>query len=593
MYLSLIDTVSKIVKTYGVDILSDPKFWHILSDSYSFGNEYSLKDTFKSCLSIGYVSKLIAIKGNSKKTKAEIAHIVDSENKLNTGKKKEYSAVLYSIAIAIGSCNKKDYSDFINRNNPQTAPKPKHKPKRPNSPSITFGVVFSTLVGLIILFAGTLFYGAYLYDGWWMFPVILLMGIIQIGYCAFCLNIFDNPYLKWNDETKRVAVYCYIPIICCFFINSLVPFFLCNESIRRTLYHHFSDDFNPSTLSGDENAFVGFERHLIEAPGFFSIVLTIIFAFCLFSCCLGLYSEKFSFTYPRYSISKRAMIIITCSCFCGYSMLFLAPSFKRYSQRETYIHEHNEWSAKNLEARKHNHELIESRKHMTPELSFKGIKLGISFETAQEYAKALSDFERNIYSHYSMCPKSHKSLANAYMGWKPKEDSDSIWLTGELIAGKSTIDNTSICLRILEKDNRVYSIVVVPEESENWNCPKGYFSNYKDLIELYKKKYGEPEIVYRDSHSSEHYFPTNDNISEYVWTFGNGAIRLSSDYIIYSPRAFELDVKRVNDILDKKERAEELEKQHRLHQIDSAKRAIIVDDSLRRINKHKNAINEI
>lgn len=89
MYLSLIDTVSKIVKTYGVDILSDPKFWHILSDSYSFGNEYTLKDTFKSCLSTDYIPKLIAIKGNSKKTKAEIAHIVDSEDKLNPGKEKE------------------------------------------------------------------------------------------------------------------------------------------------------------------------------------------------------------------------------------------------------------------------------------------------------------------------------------------------------------------------------------------------------------------------------------------------------------------------------------------------------------------------
>lgn len=593
MYLSLIDTVSKIVNTYGIDILSDPKFWHILTDSYSFGNEYALRDTFKSCLVSGYVSKLVAIKGSSKKTKAEIAHIVDSENKLNPGKGKEYSAVLYSIAIAIGSCNKKDYSDFINRNNPQPSPKPRHKPNKPNSSSITFGVIFSTLVGLIILFAGTLFYGAYLYDRWWMFPVILLMGIIQIGYCAFCLNTFDNPYLKWSDTTKRIAVSCYIPIIFCFFINSLLPFFLCNESIRWNIYHYFSDDFIPSTLSGEENAYVGFERHLIDAPGFFSIVLTIILAFCLFSCCLGLYSEKFSFRYPRYSFSKWAIIIISSFCFFGYSMLFLAPTLKRYSQRETYIQEHKEWSIKNLEAQRHNHELIESRKHFTPELSFKGIKLGISFETAQEYANALSDFERNIYSHYSVCPKKHKDLANAYMGWRPQEDTDSIWLTGELIAGKLTIDNTPVCLRILGKDNKVYSIVILPEDSENWNCPKGYFSNYEELIELYKKKYGEPEITYRDSHFSDYYLSDNDNISEYVWTFGNGTIRLSSDYIIYSPKIFELDVKRINDILDKKERAEELEKQHRLHQIDSAKRAKIVADSIRRINNHKNAINEI
>ena len=126
MYLSLIDAVSQIVKTYGVDILSDSKFWHVLSDSYSFGNDY-LKDTFKSCLDTGYISKLVSIKGNSKKIKKEIAHIVDSKNKLDSGKEREYSAVLYSVAIAVGSCNKNDYSDFTNRYNP--------KPSKPNKKS--------------------------------------------------------------------------------------------------------------------------------------------------------------------------------------------------------------------------------------------------------------------------------------------------------------------------------------------------------------------------------------------------------------------------------------------------------------------------
>lgn len=61
MYLNLIDAVSTIVKTYGVNILSDPRFWHILSDSYSFGYDYALKDTFKSCLTTGYISKLVSI----------------------------------------------------------------------------------------------------------------------------------------------------------------------------------------------------------------------------------------------------------------------------------------------------------------------------------------------------------------------------------------------------------------------------------------------------------------------------------------------------------------------------------------------------
>lgn len=88
---------------------------HILSDSYSFGDEYALKDIFKRCLNIGYVSKLMAIKGNTKRTKIEIARIIDSEKKINPDKEQEYTAVLYSVAVAVGSCTKNDY---LERNQP-------------------------------------------------------------------------------------------------------------------------------------------------------------------------------------------------------------------------------------------------------------------------------------------------------------------------------------------------------------------------------------------------------------------------------------------------------------------------------------------
>ena len=94
MYLSLIDTVTQIVKNYGVSILSDSKFWHILNDSYSFGNEYSLRDIFKSCINTGYISSLVALRGNTKKTKEEISHIIKSEKKIHPGKEQEYAAVL-------------------------------------------------------------------------------------------------------------------------------------------------------------------------------------------------------------------------------------------------------------------------------------------------------------------------------------------------------------------------------------------------------------------------------------------------------------------------------------------------------------------
>lgn len=113
MYLSLIDAVDKIVATYGVDILTGPKFWYILSDVYSFGSEYTLKEVVKRCVDAGYVTGLVVLKGDTGKTEKEISRIVEAEGKAHPGKKKEYAAVLYSVAIAIGSCSKADYEDFL------------------------------------------------------------------------------------------------------------------------------------------------------------------------------------------------------------------------------------------------------------------------------------------------------------------------------------------------------------------------------------------------------------------------------------------------------------------------------------------------
>ena len=72
MYLSLIDAVSKIVKTYGVDILSDPKFWQVLSDSYSFGNEYALKTYSKVVWLLVIFLNLLLLRETQRKPKPKL-----------------------------------------------------------------------------------------------------------------------------------------------------------------------------------------------------------------------------------------------------------------------------------------------------------------------------------------------------------------------------------------------------------------------------------------------------------------------------------------------------------------------------------------
>lgn len=581
MYLSLIDTVSTIVKTYGVDILSEHRFWHILSDSYSFKNEYTLKHIFKNCIKTGYISKIVKLKGNAKSIKAEIAHIIDTECRLNPDHEKEYTAILYSVAIATGSCSKQDYSDFINRSDPQLSTNHKNN----NKSAVTFELVLSIIIGLIILFSSTIFYGVYLYDRWWMFFVILLIGFVQLAFCSFCLNKSYNSNLKWSSAIKRTAASCHIPIIFGFFINSLVPLFLRNESIRTRIYYYFSTDFHPDPISTNGNKCIEFSRNVTEAPGTFSIVLAVFVAYCLFSCCLGLYSEKYSFSHPRFRLSKRAIVIVSSICILGYSFFFASPPFKHANQEEA----HNEWNINNQQ----NLELMETRKNTTPELSFKGIKLGHSFETAQEYTKALNNFESNEYLYYSLRPTSTKALTNINLALKPEIKTDSTWLTGKLIASKSKLVDTSVNIRILERDNIVSAIIILPQKPSNWHYINGFFENYKDLAVLYLKKYGKPERTYIPPHSSDNQTANDGAVSEYVWTFGNGTIRMSTEYIIYSTKSFDSDVNRVNRIIERMEKAEELGRIYQQNKIDSTKRAKAIADSLNRIINLENAVNEI
>lgn len=365
MYLSLIDAVSKIVKMYGVDILSDPKFWNILSDSYSFGNEYALKDIFKSCLATGYISKLIAIKGNSKKTKAEIAHIVDSENKINPGKEKEYSAVLYSIAIAIGSCSKKDYSDFINRNNPQTHPTPN---QNSNSPfnfrkfiSLLKGVLRNhtriIIAGLISVSVSTLLYGLYIFCGWWMFFVLFLSGIIQMSFCGFLLTSIDSAK---NRTTKSDIASIGFPFIVAYFVNALLSFFFQGDEFRWDVFIYFGD-WQPKSV--EEFSDVGwdqiyrFTHHTVESPGFFSLLLGFLLLALFIGCAYGLFNNsnpkpKFK---VKYSLLSLFLIMITEAC------IFIYPTIKHKIQEASFLRKEARISEQITSQLEHNNVLISSR----------------------------------------------------------------------------------------------------------------------------------------------------------------------------------------------------------------------------------------
>lgn len=600
MHLSLIDTVTKIINSYGVGILSDPKFWHILTDSYSFGNEYSLRDIFKSCINIGYASKLVSLRGNSKKTKAEIAHIVEAENKICPGKELEYSAVLYSIAIAIGSCNKKDYSDFINRNNPRPTPSPNSKPNSPNpkpnkNPSLGWkeriSIFWIVFFGIIVSYGGTIFYSAF-YNGWWLFFIVLLMGLAQVGYVAILMATLEE--FNRTPHFKKVVRSIICPFLIAIFFNALMSFLFFSKTFRLWLGQHLND-------------------YPTDEPTFITFLLCVFYVLFIGFGCLSCYNTDISQIKVSSDIDKRIFIRSSICVFLGYIILFFYPNICESIATHNIEHERELIEKEYLAQLKKNQRLQESRRNKTVDLSFKGIKLGISYDTDLQTAESISDFSDGKELYYSIKLDGKNKLPNwasiIETQWTMPDttisDFEQFTIAGRLFTGNTSIDNHPVGIKILEYNSRVPMIVIT------LNVDK---ESFDQIVKLYTNKYGTPERMtvegkpYRDdaedSYLRKKYSHTyysweyKDSIkNDFVWSFKNGSIRISPENITYLLNDFANLLSRENDAVISNRQARE---QHIADSISSAKKMNDVlqrqqayKDSLKRVRNHKNAINEI
>ena len=591
MYLNLIDAVSKIVKKYGVDILSDPKFWHVLSDSYSFGNEYALKDIFKSCLATGYISKLVAIKGNSKKTKAEIAHIVDSENKINPGKEKEYSGVLYSVAIAIGSCSKKDYSDFTNRNNPQLS-NPNKKPKgKGNNNSIWLTTCSIIALGIITLIGGTLLYGWFLLGDAEMFWILCLIGLMQLGTFKVLDEFLHNTA---NSNIKSRVIICFLPIIAGYIINSIIPLILCPDSIADALQNYFSANFIPKSyyIISIERAW--YAPRLSPDVGFFGGFAAIILCVCLVSCGYRIISFFKESKLMVRKIDTYASIITLIVIVVSYVFVAIWPICSISRKQKEYD-----------ELVAHNTELHKKRENKVQDLSVKGIKLGISSETAWEYLTTLKEDREPSQLHYHETVRHPDAIYDEFIGttyygvfpYKVDEnDFEGVNLSGDDYRMLISLDNTTVGLDLYILNGFVSAMRIYGLDGYD-----NSLTNFDSLLSLYTTKYGEPEIIKdfsfeKDIHAITPY-RSKGKSDRYVWNFKNGRIEMSKFGIMYISDVLVAKVRTecndgiINSEIAKKKKIE-AERQQRAH-TDSLRREQERNDSIRRVLNHKNAINEI
>lgn len=596
MYLNLIDTVTKIVKNYGVDILSDPKFWHILTDSYSFGNEYSLRDIFKSCLTTGYIARLAALRGKTKTTKDEISHIIKSENKLNPGKKQEYAAVLYGVAIAIGTCSKKDYADFFNQNSP--------KPITPPSPNPNSGPQSNTLIldklkvialvfaGVIILTGSLLSYGLFFFCEASMFGLLFITGLFQIGYCKILDNFVQS---KVSNQLKSRAIACIIPIIIVLILSSIIPLILCFDSISDAAYTYFSAEFIPESYYVITPERVWYAPRLSPSVGFWGGLASIALCISLVSCAYRINEHKNMQKLQFSRADKMSMVGIIAIIVLSTVLIVLIPPFLITQQRRTF---------EKIEA--NNKQLSQERKDIVKDLSVKGISLGISEETAWEYLKDIDEDKNPSKGGMWEHVKHPSAIYDEFVGISytnvipykiADKDYKGVTLDGETYSANTSIDNEPVGLNVYIDNHTVCAMKI-------YGLGGDYsFENFNKILTLYKSKYGEPVIIKnfvpKEGKNSLIYlsYGSKEPCDKYVWSFKNGSICMSKFGILYLSSTFK---NKIISEYQKEIQELKLEKEHKKNAVrrqkevrDSIKKEQQRMDSIRWVNNHANAINEI
>lgn len=557
MYDKLFDTVSQIVKTYGASIFDDPKFWHILTDSYSFASDFSIRDAFKECIKRGYISQIAALRPNSKKTIATIDNLSKAakRNGLNDD---DVALILFSIAIGIGSCNRSDFKDYTTAN--RSGAKPRHNPYPHKSHFkwyeylIAFGFY---LFGIIASIGATIFYSA-ICNGWWLFFIIILMGFGQVAFIGSVMNYFES--LK-NDRFKYFLKSILTPILIAIIFNSLLSFAFFSEAFRTWFAHHIH------CWKCDEPTFISF----------FLAVFYVLFITFGSICCID---SDFSIANLKKVVLRRSFFISLSFISVLYCLMVFGPNIGYQIEKERILQEETEKDEVNNSLRK-------ARANIVQDLSFRGIKVGISIDTGKGFLSNFTDSDdtdhpieiaaqapgevepiEHYYTYFRKPDNKYETLTKAYTGTPSSGNWD---LTGELVEKNINIDNQQVRLKLFEQEGLVFAIVILPKYGNY------YFSDFESLKELYTKKYSTPEIE-------------GDVLR---WSYKNGFIAISNSFIIYTSNAFDKAINTAHkEKIDKAKRELEREKVEK-RKNDSIKAAQEKEDSIRRVQNHKNAINEI
>lgn len=614
VYEALINTVTRIVRRNGEDIITSPKFWHILADSYSFMTEPSLKNAFRAVLKDGAMDQLVAVKGNRKRSIDKIEEIVSSQTTLN-GHKEEYLwASLFSVAIALGSCTKTDYEDFLKGHtaltsttiSPITSPKSsststssisssssssaplRHPPKGHKNLSKFIGTTIGIIsLALAIQIISLLTYGLFLFKGLWMLGVLIILMLIQFFYTAFT----QEWVIKIKDKVKRGYVGAlYIGSYWALNVNILISLLFQFKGIRCWAYMAFSNEIIlPENLDTILEA-SQLSNFMDESPGFFSIILAIAVPCCIQSVITNFQKRikyKIQFSGLISGASFLALLVLGTVTVSGYMVSRRSFEERELRRQERIIDQEM------TRLREHNEELINLRAANHLSLSFKGITLDCPFTLAKREAEQVIRQDTSISPYFNLLESNYTAKLNVEEEWaqsfrqaKTMEKNTSKWGTGvfngEHLKFDTTLDNEEVYVEVFEMEGKVLAILVTPKidilnvDLENYN--EG-FKNFPTLINLYTQKYGDPETIHdRD------YFKGLEPIHEKTlrWTFPNGVVQINEEYIIYVDSSF----------FTLKERIAQRMRLWKARE-DSIKREAKKADSIRQLHNRRKTLNEI
>lgn len=188
----------------------------------------------------------------------------------------------------------------------------------------------------------------------------------------------------------------------------------------------------------------------------------------------------------------------------------------------------------------HNIFLRHIRRNIDQELSVKGIKLGISKETAWGYMMFLKEDREPSQLHYNETIKHPDAIYDEFIGASyfvafPYEvrpdDFKGVTISGEDYRMLISLDNTTVGLDLYINNDVDAAMIIYGLSSYN------SLTNFESFLSLYTSKYAEPEIIKDFSLDKDIYsiapYRSKGKSDRYVWNFKSGRIEMSEYGIMY------------------------------------------------------------